>query len=305
MGLFRKTVTYQYWNVATTPLIDKPLPDSFHDFAVINDAVNSIDYFKSIEYLEYYGGRKGNYNQLANRFKKSDYYGGFAEVDIGNNYVPAGLVKARINPSDANAVTITSSKVTALDYGAWVKLHLIDTFSLDPATNQFVDTGVTFQVDFSTANSTDNTVEVTNVATSVVNTIDLPPEPTGHSYNVTYTVTTTAVNGQGNTVTTTSDPKTWSYEIGSGLYPELDTYTTIPENDPTVFQIMPPLEIRKNNAYTHEDVYRHKDFDDYAEMLGLSPKDISDAFKGQSDMDKLDHVTISHGVDMKAFISTP
>ena len=297
---FKKTVTYQYWNVATTGLVDDNTPDGFHQFAVINDAVNGIDYFKSLEYLNYNAGSKVRLHRLTNKFESQAYFGGFAEVNIGNNYVPASLVKARINPSDPSAVTITNSNVAALDYAAWAELHLVDLFGLNATTNTFVSEGVTFSVDFSTADSINNTVEVTNTTSNEVTTLNLPPEPAGSSYNVTYTISTTETDFEGNTTVTQSDPKTWTYEIGSGVYPELDVYTTLPENDPTVFQIMPPLEIRKNNSYSYNSTSRHADYDDYADKLGISPKDISDAFAGQSDMDKLDHITVSQGVDLKA-----
>jgi len=295
---FKKTVTYQYWNVATTSLTDKPLPDGFHDFAIINDSVNGIDYFKSLEYLNYNAGSRNNYRQITNKFSKYDYYGGFAEVNIGNNYVPASLVKARINPSDPSVVTIVSSSISTLDYAGWASTYLVNEFGLNTTTNKFTTDSIEFSVDFSTANSVDNTIEITNIVAASTTVLDLPPEPVGSSYNVTYTITTTTTADPP--VTTVSSTRTWTYEIGSGVYPELDTYTTLPENDPTVFQIMPPLDIRKDGTYTHDDASRHADYDDYAKSLGIVPKDIADAFQDQSDMDKLDHITVGQGVDLKA-----
>jgi len=295
---FKKTETYQYWNVATTPL-SSSVPDGFHEFALINDIQNGVEYFKSLEYLNLYGGGRTRFNQVAKKLATEDYYGGFAEVNIGNNYVPASAVKARINPSDPSKVTILDSSVTALDYAGWVELYLVTEFNLNTATDRFTHEGVLFSVDFTTANAVDNTVVITNVTTTITSVLDLPPEPVGSTYNVTYTVIT------GYTVATppvaiVSSPRIWTYEIGSGVYPELDTYTTLPENDPTVFQIMPPLEIRKNNTYSYNDTNRHADYDDYADRLGISSEDLANAFAGQSDMDKLDHITVSQGVDLKA-----
>ena len=294
---FKKTQTYQYWNVATTPLLDDALPDGFHEFAIINDVVNGIDYFKSLDYLNYSAGARTRFRQLNTKFKTKDYFGGYGDVDIGNNYVPASLVKARINPSNPTYVTITNSSVVALNYANWVSGYLVDTFNLNTVTNIFVRDGVSYTVDFNTADSVDNTVDYTNNTTLLSYTLDLPPEPVGKSYNVSYTITTPGVSGQPST---TSPVRTWTYEIGTGLYPELDVNTRLPENDPTVFQLMPPIDIRRNGGYIHSSASRHADYDDYAKNLGINPKDIADAFAGQSDMDKLDHIAVSQGVDLQA-----
>jgi hypothetical protein len=291
---FKKTVTSEYWNVVTASMSEDSSPDSFHDFAIINDAVNGIEYFKSIEYLHYYGGRRATLRQLTNKLSTETYYQGFAEVNIGNNYVPASLVKARINPSDPSAVTITNSSITVLDYAGWASAYFVNEFGLNVITNRFIVDNVEFSVDFSTANSVDNTIEITNITTSIATVLDLPPEPVGSAYNVTYTVTTA---GDPPIV---SSVRTWTYEIGSGVYPELDTYTTLPENDPTVFQILPPLDIRRDGNFLYNDVGRHADYDDYAERLGIDSEAIADEFAKQDNMDKLDHVTINYGVKLKA-----
>ena len=129
--------------------------------------------------------------------------------------------------------------------------------------------------------------------------LDLPPEPVGSTYNVSYTVITGYTTATP-PVAIISSPRVWTYAIGSGVYPELDTYTTLPENDPTVFQIMPPLEIRKNNVYSHNNSSRHINYDEYAKDLGIPSEDLANAFAGQSNMDKLDHITVSQGIDLKA-----
>lgn len=294
---FKSTRTYQYWNVATTPLIDDALPDGFHEFAIINDVVNDIDYFKSIEYLNYNAGARTRYRQLHNKFVDKDYFGGFGDVDIGNTFVPSSLVKARINPSNPGYVTIINSSVTALSYADWVTSYLVDEFNLNVTTGIFVREGTAYTVDFNTADSVANTISYMNNTTLLHYTLDLPVEPIGKSYNVTYTITTPGENEQPDT---TSPTRTWVYEIGSGIYPELDVNTRLPENDPLVFQIMPPIDIRRNGAYTHSASSRHTDYDDYAKSMGIVPKDIADAFADQSDMDKLDHINVSQGIDLTA-----
>ena len=299
---FKTTKTYQYWNIVTADLVTDTLPDSFDEFATINDIVNNIDYWKSLEYLNTQGSTRNILRRNAGKFKRDAFFGGFSDVNIGTNFVPVNLVKNRINPSDPTRVNIKGSSVIPLNYTTWVENYLIETYQLHTvtingaATLIFTIEGVNYSVDLSTANSTTNTVKYVNLTNNVEKTIDVPPEPIGAAYEVTYAINDVDANGAlipGQE----SETYLWQYWIGSGTYPELDTFTEIPDNDPTTFQIFPPIDIRKDGQ-SYPNNTPHADHAEYAESLGIDSKALIDAFT--TDLDFLDHVTVNQGIKLRA-----
>lgn len=288
---FCKTVTHQYWNVVTTQLSEEKA-DSFHEFAIWNDALTGVDYLNSLEYLETNSGKKANYRRLANKMETSKFYEGFAKIGVGTNSVPLSAIKAILNPSNPSAVHVLTSELLPLDYQEWVIEYFKDTFNYNEATSSFIEEGITFTIDLTTANSETNTVECTNTSTDITYTLDIPAEPIGDSYRITYQLETSPGNY--------SPTHTWVYDIASGEHPELDIYTEIPDKDPTIFKIFPEIPIRVNNTNYGYGLNTHTDYDEYAELIGIDPASIIEAYKDNPDMNKLDHIAVCQGVNLEA-----
>lgn len=296
---FKKTVTYQYWNVTTQSLATEVLPDSFHDFAMVNDVVNGVNYDCTISYLNFYGGSKKDFRQIASKLDNG-FYGGFAKVSIGTNYVPDAKIKDILNPTDPSKIEIIESRVVPLDYTEWAIHYLINEFNYDESTKKFTWIGVTYTVDTSSFNSTNNTVEIKDDATNVTTTLDLPVEPIADSYWVKYRkIIGTTTDESGATVNVYSPTTIWTYQIGDNKYPELDTYTEVPDQDPTNFKIFPPMGIRTANT-NYPSNSPHADLAEYSKAFGIDPAYLASQFDNQPDLDKIDNALVTHGVNLKA-----
>jgi len=286
--IFCKTVTHQYWNVVTTPLIPNVDPDSFHNFAIVNDVLNDVEYFTSLDFLEENSGKKASYRKLARKFEEDGFYGGFGKVVVGSNSFPTDLVKNKINPNNPSDVIIIESDITPLDYEKWAIAYITSIFEYDEATATAVIDGITYSFDFTTLDSETNTIEYKNTDTLITTTLDLPVEPIGDSLWAKYYLS--------------SDPSqkhyVWTYDISTDRYSDLSLYTQVPDTDPAVFKIFPIIPIRVNNV-NYPDITTHSDYSEYVEMMGLDPQSISDSIAEQTDLDKLDNVVIYNGVNLQ------
>ena len=274
-------------------------PDTFHEFALYNDVITGTPYLDSLEWLDYNSGSKLNYTRLANKLETTGLYGGFAKVGIGMNTIPITFIKSLLNPNDPDAVVILDSALRPLNYTTWVEDQLDSLFEYDIDTSQFIVDGVNYSVDLTTADAENNTVSYTNTETGDVHTLDLKPEPIGDSYWVKYKINRGTDTSSGETVTVYSREHTWVYDIASDKYPELSLYTDVPDNDPLIFKVFPELPIRQNNT-NYPSFSKHSEYDEYAETIGVDPQALVDSFAGQSDMDKLDHIAVTLGVNLKA-----
>jgi hypothetical protein len=290
--LFKKTVTYQYWGIATASIAPDTPKDYANDFALVSNLISDVNYFDAYEYATINDPRRLKFGQLANKFENNNFFGGFASVGIGYAVLKYTDIRLAISPNSPNDVNILNTSAEIPSFTDWVEISLTEDFAYDSTTNIFQLNGVSYTVDLTTADYTNSTVEITNTVSGQVNVFDIPAKPSGSYLAVQYTL---VISGE------TSPIYIWIYRIGSGDFPALDMYTQISATgDDDTLKLFPPLPVRVDNS-NYPNITLHDDYEEYAEALGVDPENVVSNFTSENgDMSVLDHASVNPGINIEA-----